>query len=151
MNPELQLRDIHLPPEPSWWPPAPGWWLLAALVVVTAWWIARGLARRARVKRRIAALYAEFDAAAAIAAPHERLAAVSELLRRAARSADPSAAALRGDAWLRFLDGTGDPLFSAGPGRALLDGPYRGSVAPEVAAAAIAPARRRFVELVAPR
>ncbi|MBP6325901.1 MAG: DUF4381 domain-containing protein, partial [Dokdonella sp.] len=21
-----QLRDIHLPPDPSWWPPAPGWW-----------------------------------------------------------------------------------------------------------------------------
>ena len=33
MNPELQLRDIHLPPEPSWWPPAPGWWLLAAILV----------------------------------------------------------------------------------------------------------------------
>ena len=34
MNPQLQLRDIHLPPEPSWWPPAPGWWLLALLLVI---------------------------------------------------------------------------------------------------------------------
>ena len=30
------LRDIHLPPDPSWWPPAPGWWMLAALVVTIA-------------------------------------------------------------------------------------------------------------------
>jgi hypothetical protein len=29
-----QLRDIHLPPDPSWWPPAPGWWMLAALAAV---------------------------------------------------------------------------------------------------------------------
>ena len=28
------LRDIHLPPTPSWWPPAPGWWLLAIVVLI---------------------------------------------------------------------------------------------------------------------
>ena len=27
------LRDIHLPPEPSWWPPAPGWWILFVLAM----------------------------------------------------------------------------------------------------------------------
>ena len=27
------LRDIHLPPAPSWWPPAPGWWLLAFVLL----------------------------------------------------------------------------------------------------------------------
>ena len=28
------LRDIHLPPAPSWWPPAPGWWLLAIVLLI---------------------------------------------------------------------------------------------------------------------
>ena len=30
------LRDIHLPPDPSWWPPAPGWWMLAGLLLLLA-------------------------------------------------------------------------------------------------------------------
>ncbi|HPY40873.1 MAG TPA: DUF4381 domain-containing protein, partial [Thiolinea sp.] len=44
MNPtELPLRDIHLPPEISWWPLAWGWWALLALVVLILvmlfnWW-----------------------------------------------------------------------------------------------------------------
>src|SRR5262249_2452544 len=96
MNPEVQLRDIHLPPEPSWWPPAPGWWIVAALVVVAIALAARFWIKRVREQRRRAALHAAFDAAVAIAAPSARLAAISELLRRAATIADPSAAMLRG-------------------------------------------------------
>lgn len=26
------LRDVHLPPEVSWWPPAPIWWFIAAIL-----------------------------------------------------------------------------------------------------------------------
>ena len=33
-DPLQQLRDVHLPPDPSWWPPAPGWWILAAVIAV---------------------------------------------------------------------------------------------------------------------
>ena len=40
MNPDAdplaELRDVILPPDPSFWPPAIGWWLLAVLAVVLA-------------------------------------------------------------------------------------------------------------------
>ncbi|MEP6880575.1 MAG: DUF4381 domain-containing protein, partial [Dokdonella sp.] len=37
-QPGPELRDIHLPADPSWWPPAPGWWILAAILLgVTIW------------------------------------------------------------------------------------------------------------------
>ncbi|MBQ7413453.1 MAG: DUF4381 domain-containing protein [Alphaproteobacteria bacterium] len=28
-----ELRDIHLPTEPSWWPPAVGWWYLLGIII----------------------------------------------------------------------------------------------------------------------
>lgn len=129
-----QLRDIHLPADPSWWPPAPGWWLLAviglaSLAAIVFWW-RRHLARR-RWRRLV---FSELDA---IAAAHsakpdaQRLASeVSQLLRRASRLRDPSAPTLRGEAWLVFLDSVlGSDEFSNGPGRALLEGPYRPAAA----------------------
>lgn len=159
MKPELQLRDIHLPAEPSWWPPAPGWWLLALLLMVALIWLLRRLLRRQRAQRRRAALMAEFDAVLHSADPRARVAAVSQLLRRAARLRDPAAAALQGEAWLRFLDGpvaaradVDDPAgarpFSVGVGRVLLDGPYRAHIDAEAVDALIVPARARFAALV---
>jgi hypothetical protein len=157
--PALSLRDIHLPPEPSWWPPAPGWWLLALVVGVALAFATRGLLRRRRARRRLARLRAEFDAAAAVADPPARVAAISQLLRRAALQRDPGVATLHGEDWLRFLDGAGAVPgragtaavprdFSAGPGRVLLDGPYRRAIDPAVAAALVAPARTRFEALI---
>jgi hypothetical protein len=95
------LRDIHLPPAPPWWPPAPGWWLLAALGLLL---VAGGvlLWRRAQRRRRYRArILAEVDA---LAARHEGdaqalAAGLHQLLRRVARSHDPAAARLRGEAW----------------------------------------------------
>ncbi len=102
------LRDIHLPPSPSWWPPAPGWWLLALVLLVAigfgVWMLVREMRER-RWRRRVAV---ELDRIAAMhaAQPDDvRLAAdVSQLLRRASLLIEPSAAALQGDAWLAFLD-----------------------------------------------
>ena len=37
MNPTtqtLELRDIHLPTEISWWPLAPGWWIVIGLILL---------------------------------------------------------------------------------------------------------------------
>jgi hypothetical protein len=148
----LPLRDIHLPPEPSWFPPAPGWWLLAAVVLALAGYAAwRGL-RAWRERRRRRALRSAFDAVSAIADPLARVAAVSELLRRAARLRDPAASALTGVEWLRFLDGDDDRrAFSEGAGRGLADAPWRTTLGAAEADAIVAAARPRFLELVGAR
>lgn len=153
MNPQgLQLRDIHLPAEPSWWPPAPGWWLLTVLVVVMLGLGVRAALRWLRARRRMRLLQAEFAAAADVADPLLRLRALSELLRRAARLADPLAPALQGEAWLAFLDRyTGDSAFTQGAGRMLLDAPYRAAAVDRDVDALIEPARRAFFALVRPR
>ena len=88
MNPELQLRDIHLPPEPSWWPPAPGWWLLAIVIGLVAWRLTRYGLRSWRARQRSRALQEQFDAVLLVTEPAAQLTAISELLRRAARQSD---------------------------------------------------------------
>lgn len=129
------LRDIHLPAEPSWWPPAPGWWVLAALALLGLAWALRVLARKRRLQRARRVLHAEL-AQAREAAPDgaAQVAAMSMLLRRIAKRYAPDALTLRDDEWLRFLDG-GDATqpFSQGPGRLLLDGPYRPRIGQEEA------------------
>lgn len=99
------LRDIHLPPAPSWWPPAPGWWVLAGLLVLVLgliarrWWQARGRARRRR------ALLAVLDAVVADHAesPQRLAAGLHDLLRRAARRLEAGAVTQRGTAWRATL------------------------------------------------
>lgn len=146
----LVLRDIHQPPAPAWWPPAPGWWLLAALLLAAlafAIWIAK---RRAHRRRAIAALFDDTVAQAPTAPA--RVAAVSELLRRAARRRDAGADRLHDEAWLRFLDGdAGGALFSTGAGRLLLDGGFRRDIDQAQLAALLPLARRRYLQLMAVR
>lgn len=146
----IALRDIHEPAAPGWWPPAPGWWVLAMflLLVPLFWWMHRR--RRARHQRAMAVL---FDTTVADAAsPTDRIAAMSELLRRAARTRDPAADRLQGEDWLAFLDqgleGTG---FSSGAGRALLEAAYRPDVGDVDIDALHALSRARFVSWMAPR
>lgn len=143
----LVLRDIHQPPAPPWWPPAPGWWLVAVLVIaaVAVWALLRW-----RRRRRVATHAAVFDAAlAAAATPSEQVAAISELLRRAARQCDPSADRLHGEAWLAFLEGEdATHPFTAGAGRLLLDGGYRPDVDRAQLSALRPLARARFLEML---
>ena len=125
------------------------------MVLLTRWAL-----RRIRERRRLALLVAEFDAAVADGEPTARLAAISQLLRRAVRLRDPRAAQLQGEAWLHFLDdadgvaGTRSSFgksaaFSTGIGRLLLEGPYQARADASAVEALIEPARRRFVSLVA--
>jgi hypothetical protein len=155
MQPDLPLRDIHLPAEPSWWPPAPGWWLLALLLIAVLAFALRRLWRWQRARRRQRALDAEFAAATALPDALARLTALSQLLRRAARLRSPAAAALPGLEWLRFLDqtlaqdaATPPNFYSAGPGRMLLDGPFRPAISDAEVSALIDPLRRSFRSLV---
>ena len=85
MNPgdSLPLRDIHLPVAPGWWPPAPGWWLLGGLLL--AMLAAGGVMAWRRARRRHALLRMFDQRVDAAADPAARVAAISELLRRAAR------------------------------------------------------------------
>lgn len=101
------LRDIHLPPEPSWWPPAPGWWLLAGVLLLALlaaawrWWRYRRLAmRRQRVLAEVDRLAAQYRLDG-----DQRLLAggLHQLLRRVARQQDASAAQHSGPVWRRIL------------------------------------------------
>lgn len=101
------LRDIHLPPEPSWWPPAPGWWalgLIAVLAFVVAWWLARRYRACRRGQRQ---LTAELDHLAADYARDGDVAVLAaslhQLLRRVARRHDPATTQQSGSAWRQTL------------------------------------------------
>lgn len=101
------LRDIHLPPGPSWWPPAPGWWMLAGLLLLgcmVAIWLWRRY-RREQYQRRQVLL--ELDR---LVMQHQRdgdqtalASGLHQLLRRIARRHDALAAQQRGAAWRQTL------------------------------------------------
>lgn len=142
---QLPLRDVHEPAAPPWWPPAPGWWIvvgaLLLITIVLAWlhW------RRARRRRMAAGLFD--DTVAAARTRPAQVAAMSELLRRAAVRRVPEAATREGDAWLRLLDeGLPEPVFSAGAGALLRDGAFRPDVEADQVEALRTVARARFID-----
>lgn len=131
MSPGPQLRDIQLPPEPGLWPWPPGLWLLLLVALLALLWLVRRALRAVRRRRRLqrwrVAMQAILEDRAA--PPIERVAAASELLRRAMREHNPAAAALEGAQWrarLRALAPLPEPdrgldLLVEGPWRAQLD------------------------------
>lgn len=143
---ELVLRDVHVPAAPTWWPPAPGWWILAVGLMVL---IIGLLVWQRHRRRRLQAWHSLFDTAIASDTSSASVAAMSELLRRAARQVDPSADKLQGQQWLIFLDGSTGKEFSDGAGRLLLDGGFRAHVDAQEQAALASLARTRFLRLMA--
>lgn len=127
-----QLRGYRLPEPVGWWPPAPGWWLLGIIVLATVAGMAIWLWRR---HRRLAPTRAAARELARLRAAHMRqddaamlLRGLSTLLRRFALSRWPQeqVAGLEGENWLAFLDRQGgNGRFRNGPGRCLIDAPYR--------------------------
>jgi len=131
-DPLAGLRAYHLPASVSWWPPAPGWWLLAVLLLVSAAVLTGYLVHRHRGRAAARLALSELGALREQLAAGQGTAvflpALSRLLRRFALARFPRArvAGLAGDPWLSFLDlHGGNGRFSAGPGRALVEGPYR--------------------------
>ena len=133
MDPEqIPLRDLHLPDAISWWPLAPGWWIVLGLaLIVIGFVLQRYLERRARNSARREALR-QLDDLLNDYESHRNVvsfaARVSELLRRAMLAYAPrqNIAGLTGEDWLAWLDrDLAHPQFVAGPGRALLELPYR--------------------------
>lgn len=150
MTTPLLLRDVHPGVAPSWWPPAPGWWMVAAVILIIAaviawWWLRR--------RRQHTALLRLFEEATDRAeTPARQVAAMSELLRRAARLHDPAADRLEGDAWLQFLDdGLPGQPFTRGAGALLRDGGFRAEVADGDVAALRVLARRRYLSWMQPQ
>ena len=101
------LRDIHLPPQPSWWPPAPGWWILAALLLAALLlgvWLWR---RHRRVIRQHGQVLLELERLARQHQLDGDQAALAnglhQLLRRVARRHDATATQQRGEAWRQTL------------------------------------------------
>lgn len=144
MSTNLPLRDVHLPPAPGLWPPAPGWWLVAAVVLLL---VAIPVLLRARRLRRERKWQREFDDELQAAGQGPlRLAALVELLRRAARANRAGSELLQGDAWLQVLD----PANALAPAQRdlLLQGAYQ----PAIDAAQLATlerwARTRHVALL---
>ena len=143
--PDLVLRDIHAAPPTPWWPPAPGWWLVFAAVALVLFALAF-LAQRRRARRRAIARVFD-DALADAPTPAAQVAAMSELLRRAARLRDPEADRYVGDAWRAHLDANArHRLFDDDTGALLIDGAFRRDVDAHAVAALRDRARRRYLE-----
>ncbi|MDD4914460.1 MAG: DUF4381 domain-containing protein [Methylococcales bacterium] len=128
---QLPLKDIHLPQSVGWWPLAPGWWALAVLLLLLS---VTGLFLYKRLKQQTA-LRTAGKMLAAIRNDRrddlQTLIALSALLRRVAIStaSRTDVAALRGSAWLAYLDRPfPDAPFSNGIGHCLADAQYRQSL-----------------------
>ena len=141
----LPLKPMHSGVPPSWWPPAPGWWLLAVVLLVVGLAITLWRRRRARRHAAWARLFDQtLDAAMT---PSAKVAAVSQLLRRAARRIDPQADRLLGEDWLRFLDaGMKQPVFQSASGALLVEGAFRPQVDADAVDALCVAARQRYLD-----
>lgn len=141
MQPELALRDIHLPQAVSWWPPALGYWLLPLLLVLL-WLVVitvRSWLRRHSVKKVIKNQLTDLEAEYAITQDAQLLVQkLSMLLRQVCLYYFPGSecAALTGENWLVFLDKqlSGSSAFQSGVGQSLISAPYQRQVNVDVPA-----------------
>ncbi|GAB2564746.1 DUF4381 domain-containing protein [Dyella jejuensis] len=102
---QLALRDIHLPPAPSWWPPAPGWWVSCGVLCVALALASLAYRRRRRRRRWREQVLAEIPQLAMRHAGDDAAYATSlhQLLRRAARRYATDAHHVQGASWRQVL------------------------------------------------
>ena len=122
-----QLRDVIQPIEPGIWPPAIGWWIVGLLSILLVWGVIYG-ARRLRIHHSKNSIANQVLAIGSLH-PKEAVVELSVLMRKIAVTKYPrdKVAGLTGEAWLKFLDKTGNTnQFTAGPGSLLATAPYAG-------------------------
>jgi len=152
LNPELPLRDIHLPEAVSWWPLAIGWWLVLALIILLPLliWGIRKLKARQLLRRQALSELASIEARYEQHKNDQQL--VSEgsiLLRRICISRFPrnDVAGLSGEAWLSFLNSQADS-FDAATRQALISGPFQKQC--DINSQALISASRHWIEQLQP-
>ncbi len=108
--PVLELRDIHLPSDPSIWPLAVGWWILIAIAIIVAYLVYKKWLKRKQLKQTNQLLQSELLSIRENFKQHQdkhRLAAdISDLLKRFVRHVleDSNATSLTGQDWINYLN-----------------------------------------------
>ena len=128
-----KLKDIHLPPAPSWWPPALGWWILLAIIVMTialgVWFYRQRLARIQSPQHLALKELEDLEQQYRNNKDTKKLVInLSALIRRVAISLHPrkEVASLTDEQWLTWLDqNTSDKKFVQKTARILIEAPYQ--------------------------
>ncbi len=108
--PSLELRDIHLPADPSIWPLAVGWWILIAIAIIVAYLVYKKWLQRKQLKQTNQLLQVELLSIRENFKQHQdkhRLASdISDLLKRFVRHVlkDSNATSLTGQEWINYLN-----------------------------------------------
>ena len=140
------LRDIHMPPPPTWWPPAPGWWLVALAIGITILMIIVWVRRHRRRRLQRAALFELKQLQTQQIQGRELAAALSLLLRRYVNQHPQlkALATLEGETWLKALDDhSNKQTFCSDIGQTLISAPYQPM--PDLDGAALAGIIRDFI------
>ena len=108
--PKLELRDIHLPGDPSFWPLAPGWWVLIVIACVIAYFVYKKIKQINAIKHTNKLLQDELLTIETNFGQHNdkhQLATdISELLNRFVKYIlkDAMATSLTGKQWIDYLN-----------------------------------------------
>jgi len=155
-DPLAQLRDVHVPPDLSWWPPAIGWWIvMLAILAMLAWmlWQLRGRHQRRAPLRAAQRLLQELIAEQSQGhiSDADFVHQSNELLKRVLVRAygHTEYAPLAGTAWLQVLDDISETeSFTKGSGKVLGDERFRAK--PEVNIATLTPELERLLSKIRP-
>jgi galactokinase len=106
----LQLKDIHLPADPSIWPLAPGWWVLIFILLIVVYFAFKKLSKIRNKRHTIVHMQEQLqqlrDEYEKHKNKHKLAIEISELLNRFVRHIlnDSNATALTGKAWIKYLN-----------------------------------------------
>ena len=129
--PQPQLLDIHLAGEPSIWPLAIGWWIVIAVVLLLLTWLFIKRHQYKKQKKHQHAILAQFENIENQLKNNpnsDSIAKTNIFLRQLAVQYYPQeeTASLTGNAWLQFLDQSGNThKFTKGAGEILIKAPYK--------------------------